>query len=216
MLDEKKSPFTAIIGGSKVSTKINILQNLLNKVDNLIIGGGMSYTFLNAMGVNIGNSLFEEEMIPVAKDIIKKAHLKGVDLYLPIDNICADRFAEDANIFITTENHIPEGWVGMDIGPKTIQKFAHVINQSATILWNGPVGVFEFENFGKGTQAVSVAVSGSTLDGAVSLIGGGDTIAAVGKNNMSKFVSYISTGGGAMLEYLEGITLPGIKALDEN
>lgn len=216
MLDEKKSPFTAIIGGSKVSTKMNILHNLLHKVDNLIIGGGMSYTFLNAMGVNIGDSLFEEDMVPVAKDIIKKAHLKGVDLYLPIDNICADRFAEDANIFITTENHIPEGWVGMDIGPKTIQKFSHIINQSATILWNGPVGVFEFENFGKGTQALSVAVSGSTLGGAFSLIGGGDTIAAVGKYGMSKFVSYISTGGGAMLEYLEGITLPGIKALDEN
>jgi len=216
MLDEKKSPFTAIIGGSKVSTKMNILHNLLNKVDNLIIGGGMSYTFLNAMGVNIGNSLFEEDMVPVAKDIIKKAHLKGVDLYLPIDNICADRFAEDANIFITTENHIPDGWVGMDIGPKTIQKFSHIINQSATILWNGPVGVFEFENFGKGTQALCIAVSGSTLGGAFSLIGGGDTIAAVGKNGLSKFISYISTGGGAMLEYLEGITLPGIKALDEN
>lgn len=216
MLDEKKSPFTAIIGGSKVSTKMNILHNLLNKVDNLIIGGGMSYTFLNAMGVNIGNSLFEEDMIPVAKDIIKKAHLKGVDLYLPIDNICADRFAEDANIYITTENHIPEGWVGMDIGPKTIQKFSHVINQSATILWNGPVGVFEFEKFGTGTQALSIAVSGSTLGGAFSLIGGGDTIAAVGKYGMSRFISYVSTGGGAMLEYLEGITLPGIKALDEN
>ncbi|MBP1673010.1 MAG: pgk [Bacteroidetes bacterium] len=216
MLDEKKSQFTAIIGGSKVSSKMNILFNLLNKVDNLIIAGGMSYTFLNAIGVNIGESLFEEEMIPVAKEIIKKAHLKGVDIYMPIDNICADRFAEDANIFVTTENHIPDGWVGMDIGPKTIQKFSHIINISSTILWNGPVGVFEFDQFGKGTQAISVAVSGSTLGGAFSLIGGGDTIAAVSKYGMSDFISYISTGGGAMLEYLEGISLPGIKALDEN
>jgi phosphoglycerate kinase len=216
MLDEKKSQFTAIIGGSKVSSKMNILFNLLNKVDNLIIAGGMSYTFLNAIGVNIGNSLFEEEMIPIAKEIIKKAHLKGVDIYMPIDNICADRFAEDANIFVTTENHIPDGWVGMDIGPKTIQKFSHIINISSTILWNGPVGVFEFDKFGKGTHAISVAVSGSTLGGAFSLIGGGDTIAAVSKYGMSDFVSYISTGGGAMLEYLEGIALPGIKALDEN
>ncbi len=216
MLEEKKSQFTAIIGGSKVSSKMNILFNLLNKVDNLIIAGGMSYTFLNAIGVNIGNSLFEEEMIPVAKEIIKKAHLKGVDIYMPIDNICADRFAEDANIFVTTENHIPDGWVGMDIGPKTIQKFSHIINISSTILWNGPVGVFEFDKFGKGTQSISVAVSGSTLGGAFSLIGGGDTIAAVSKYKMSEFVSYISTGGGAMLEYLEGISLPGIKALDEN
>ncbi|HPE40947.1 MAG TPA: phosphoglycerate kinase [Bacteroidales bacterium] len=216
MLDEKKSQFTAIIGGSKVSSKLNILFNLLNKVDNLIIAGGMSYTFLNAMGVKIGDSLLEEDMIPLAKEIIKKAHLKGVDLYLPIDNICADKFDENANIFITTENHIPDGWVGMDIGPKTIQKFSHIINMSATILWNGPVGVFEFDKFGKGTQALSIAVSGSTLGGAFSLIGGGDTIAAVSKYGMSNFISYISTGGGAMLEYLEGVTLPGIKALDEN
>lgn len=216
MLDEKKSQFTAIIGGSKVSSKLNIIFNLLNKVDNLIIAGGMSYTFLNAMGVKIGDSLMEEDMIPLAKEIIKKAHLKGVDLYLPIDNICADKFDENANIFITTENHIPDGWVGMDIGPKTIQKFSHIINMSATILWNGPVGVFEFDKFGKGTQALSIAVSGSTLGGAFSLIGGGDTIAAVSKYGMSNFISYISTGGGAMLEYLEGVTLPGIKALDEN
>lgn len=216
MIDEKKSQFTAIIGGSKISSKINLLKNLLNKVDNLIIGGGMSYTFLNAMGVSIGNSLIEEDMIPVAKDIIKKAHLKGVDLYLPIDNICADKFDENANILITTENHIPDNWMGMDIGPKTIKRFSHIINISSTILWNGPVGVFEFDKFGKGTQAMAVAVSGSTFGGAFSLIGGGDTIAAVDKYNMSEFISYISTGGGAMLEYLEGITLPGIKALDEN
>lgn len=216
MLDEKRSQFTAIIGGSKISTKINILRNLLHKVDNLIIGGGMSYTFLNAMGVNIGNSLIEEDMIPVAKEIIKKAHLKGVDLYLPIDNICADAFDENANVFVTTENHIPDGWMGMDIGPKTIQKFSHIINISSTILWNGPVGVFEFDKFGKGTQAMCIAISGSTLGGAFSLIGGGDTIASVGKYGMSSFISYISTGGGAMLEYLEGIDLPGIKALDEN
>lgn len=216
VLDDQKPNFTAIIGGSKISTKINIVKNLITKVENLIIAGGMSYTFLKAMGINIADSIVEDDMIPVAEEIIQIAHLKGVNLYLPIDNVCADQFDSNANQYITTENHIPDGWMGMDIGPKTIEQLTRVINQSQTILWNGPVGVFEFDAFGKGTQAIAIAVASATLGGAFSLIGGGDTITAVEKYGMSEFCSYISTGGGAMLEYLEGITLPGIKALEEN
>ena len=216
VLDDQKPNFTAIIGGSKISTKINIVKNLITKVENLIIAGGMSYTFLKAMGIQIGDSIVEDDMIPVAEEIIQIAHLKGVNLYLPIDNVCADQFDPNANQYITTENHIPDGWMGMDIGPKTIERLTRVINQSQTILWNGPVGVFEFDAFGKGTQAIAIAVASATLGGAFSLIGGGDTITAVEKYGMSEFCSYISTGGGAMLEYLEGITLPGIKALEEN
>lgn len=216
VLDDQKPNFTAIIGGSKISTKINIVKNLITKVENLIIAGGMSYTFLKAMGINIADSIVEDDMIPVAEEIIQIAHLKGVNLYLPIDNVCADQFDSNANQYITTENHIPDGWMGMDIGPKTIERLTRVINQSQTILWNGPVGVFEFDAFGKGTQAIAIAVASATLGGAFSLIGGGDTITAVEKYGMSEFCSYISTGGGAMLEYLEGITLPGIKALEEN
>ena len=216
VLDDQKPNFTAIIGGSKISTKINIVKNLITKVENLIIAGGMSYTFLKAMGINIADSIVEDDMIPVAEEIIQIAHLKGVNLYLPIDNVCADQFDPNANQYITTENHIPDGWMGMDIGPKTIERLTRVVNQSQTILWNGPVGVFEFDAFGKGTQAIAIAIASATLGGAFSLIGGGDTITAVEKYGMSEFCSYISTGGGAMLEYLEGITLPGIKALEEN
>lgn len=216
VLDDQKPNFTAIIGGSKISTKINIVKNLITKVENLIIAGGMSYTFLKAMGINIADSIVEDDMIPVAEEIIQLAHLKGVNLYLPVDNVCADQFDPNANQQVTTENHIPDGWMGMDIGPKTIERLTRVINQSQTILWNGPVGVFEFDAFGKGTQAIAIAVASATLGGAFSLIGGGDTITAVEKYGMSEFCSYISTGGGAMLEYLEGITLPGIKALEEN
>lgn len=216
VLDDQKPNFTAIIGGSKISTKINIVKNLITKVENLIIAGGMSYTFLKAMGINIADSIVEDDMIPVAEEIIQIAHLKGVNLYLPVDNVCADQFDPNANKQVTTENHIPDGWMGMDIGPKTIERLTRIINQSQTILWNGPVGVFEFDAFGKGTQAIAIAVASATLGGAFSLIGGGDTITAVEKYGMSEFCSYISTGGGAMLEYLEGITLPGIKALEEN
>ncbi|HNY63171.1 MAG TPA: phosphoglycerate kinase [Bacteroidales bacterium] len=216
VLDDQKPNFTAIIGGSKISTKINIVKNLITKVENLIIAGGMSYTFLKAMGINIADSIVEDDMIPVAEEIIQLAHLKGVNLYLPVDNVCADQFDPNANKQVTTENHIPDGWMGMDIGPKTIERLTRVVNQSQTILWNGPVGVFEFDAFGKGTQAIAIAVASATLGGAFSLIGGGDTITAVEKYGMSEFCSYISTGGGAMLEYLEGITLPGIKALEEN
>jgi len=215
VLSNAKSPFTAIIGGSKVSTKLNIILNLLDRVDSLIIAGGMSYTFLHSLGVKIGNSIFEPEMVDMAKEIVSKAHLKGVDLYFPIDNICADKFSEDANTYITTQNHIPDGWEGVDIGPRTIQKFARIIKDSETILWNGPVGVFEIDKFGFGTQSMALCVAVTTMSGAFSLIGGGDSIAAVSKYGLSNFISYISTGGGAMLEYLEGIELPGIKALND-
>lgn len=216
VLENPTTPFTAIIGGSKVSSKLNILNNLLDKVDNLIIGGGMAYTFLNALGVNIGNSLFEPEMVPVAKEIVKKAHLRGINLYLPVDNICADKYAEDANTYITTKNHIPDGWEGMDIGPRTIRMFADIIKNSRTILWNGPLGVFEMKKFSNGTHAIALTVATTTISGAYSLIGGGDSIAAITKFDLSDYISYISTGGGAMLEYLEGKVLPGIKALNED
>lgn len=215
VLSNAKSPFTAIIGGSKVSTKLNIILNLLDRVDSLIIAGGMSYTFLHSLGVKIGNSIFEPDMVDMAKEIVSKAHLKGVDLYFPIDNICADKFSEDANTYITTQNHIPDGWEGVDIGPRTIQKFSRIIKDSETILWNGPVGVFEIDKFGFGTQSMALCVAVTTMSGAFSLIGGGDSIAAVSKYGLSNFISYISTGGGAMLEYLEGIELPGIKALND-
>lgn len=216
VLTHHESPFTAIIGGSKVSSKLKIIENLLTKVDNLIIAGGMSYTFLHAIGVEIGNSIFEPNMVETARAIIRKAHLKGVDIYLPIDNICADKFSEDANIFITTQNHIPAGWEGMDIGPRTIRKFAAIIKDAKTILWNGPVGVFEINKFGKGTKSIALTVAVTTMSGSFSLIGGGDSIAAVSQYGLDDFISYISTGGGAMLEYLEGKELPGIKALNDD
>jgi len=216
VLEEKKSPFTAIIGGSKVSTKINILKNLLNKVDNLIIGGGMRYTMLYTMGFSYGDSLFEEDMVPVAKEILEQAKQKGINVYLSVDSLCADKFAEDTNTLVTQDQNIPAGWMGMDIGEKSIDLFRKVILESKTILWNGPVGVFEMDKFAAGTKAVAEAIVESTKNGAYSLIGGGDSIAALGKFGLSKEVSYISTGGGAMLEYLEGIELPGIKALEEN
>jgi phosphoglycerate kinase len=195
---------------------LNIIVNLLDKVDSLIIAGGMSYTFLHALGVKIGNSIFEPEMVEVAKEIVGKALLKGVDIYLPIDNVCADALSEDANTFITTQNHIPDGLEGVDIGPRSIRKFAAIIKESKTILWNGPVGVFEVDKFGKGTQSIALSVAVTTISGAYSLLGGGDSIAAVSKYGLSDFISYISTGGGAMLEYLEGKELPGIKALKED
>ncbi|MCL2436206.1 MAG: phosphoglycerate kinase, partial [Lentimicrobiaceae bacterium] len=216
VLEEKKSPFTAIIGGAKISTKLNILRNLMEKVDNLIIGGGMSYTFISALGFTHGNSLFEEDMVPVAKEILEQAKRKGINFYLPIDYVCADKFAADANVWLTKDRNIPDGWEGMDAGENTRNLFKEVILSSKTILWNGPVGVFEFDTFDAGTKAVAQAVVEATQNGAYSLIGGGDTIAALGKFKLSKDVSYISTGGGAMLEYLEGIELPGIKALEEN
>ena len=216
VLNGGEKPFTAIIGGSKVSTKINIITNLLPKVDNLIVGGGLSYTFLAAMGHTIGNSLFEPDMLPVAKDILEQVKKSGKNFYCRLDTVCGDKFGDDANVLVTEDNNIPDNWEGLDIGPKTQKSFAQVLRDSKTILWNGPVGVFELEKFSKGTKAVAISVAASTLAGAYSVIGGGDSIAAINKYDLGDFVSYISTGGGAMLEYLEGKVLPGVKALDEN
>ena len=209
-------PFTIIVGGSKISTKIEIIESLLNKADNLIFTGGMCYTFLKAFGVNIGDSICEPDMLDTAIDILKKGYKKGVNIILPIDSVCGDRYAEDANVMTTEDNEIPDGWMGLDIGPKSIAHFAAVIKNSATILWNGPAGVFEFDKFAKGTQATALCVAAATVSGAYSLVGGGDTISAIKKCGLSKNISYISTGGGAMLEYLEGKILPGIAALEEN
>ena len=216
VLNGPERPFTAIIGGSKVSTKINIITNLLPKVDNLIVGGGLSYTFLAAMGYTIGKSLFEPDMLPVAKEILDQVKKSGKNFYCRLDTICGDKFGDDANILVTEDNNIPDNWEGLDIGPKTQKSFAQVLRDSKTILWNGPVGVFELEKFSKGTKAVAISVAASTLAGAYSVIGGGDSIAAINKYDLGDFVSYISTGGGAMLEYLEGKELPGVKALNEN
>lgn len=216
LMSGQTRPFTAIIGGSKVSTKINILTNLLPKVDNLIVGGGLSYTFLAAMGLKIGNSLYEPDMLPVAKQILSQVDASGVNFYCRVDSVCGDRFADDANVLIPEDNNIPDGWEGLDIGPRSRHLMAQVIKNSNTILWNGPVGVFELEKFSRGTQAVAVCVAAATIAGAYSVIGGGDSIAAIHKYGLSDYISYISTGGGAMLEYLEGKELPGVKALNNN
>ena len=216
VLNGPERPFTAIIGGSKVSTKINIITNLLPKVDNLIVGGGLSYTFLAAMGYTIGKSLFEPDMLPVAKEILDQVKKSGKNFYCRLDTICGDKFGDDANILITEDNNNPDNWEGLDIGPKTQASFAKVLKESKTILWNGPVGVFELEKFSKGTKAVAISVAAATLAGAYSVIGGGDSIAAINKYDLGDYVSYISTGGGAMLEYLEGKVLPGVQALNEN
>lgn len=216
VLNGPERPFTAIIGGSKVSTKINIITNLLPKVDNLIVGGGLSYTFLAAMGYTIGKSLFEPDMLPVAKEILDQVKKSSKNFYCRLDTICGDKFGDDANILITEDNNIPDNWEGLDIGPKTQASFAKVLKESKTILWNGPVGVFELEKFSKGTKAVAISVAAATLAGAYSVIGGGDSIAAINKYDLGDYVSYISTGGGAMLEYLEGKVLPGVQALNEN
>ena len=216
VLNGPERPFTAIIGGSKVSTKINIITNLLPKVDNLIVGGGLSYTFLAAIGYTIGKSLFEPDMLPVAKEILDQVKKSGKNFYCRLDTICGDKFGDDANILITEDNNIPDNWEGLDIGPKTQASFAKVLKESKTIPWNGPVGVFELEKFSKGTKAVAISVAAATLAGAYSVIGGGDSIAAINKYDLGDYVSYISTGGGAMLEYLEGKVLPGVQALNEN
>jgi len=212
-LDNPKRPFTAIMGGAKVSSKISIIENLLDKVDNLILGGGMIFTFIKAKGGKIGNSLCEQEFLEIALNIEKKAAEKGVKLFLAEDVKAADAFNIDANTNFFAADKIPDGWIGMDIGPASIEKVSKVINNSETILWNGPVGVFEMENFAEGTKAVGEAVVSATKKGAFSLIGGGDSVAAVNQFGFADNVSYISTAGGALLEYLEGKILPGIKAI---
>lgn len=214
VLENAEKPFTAIMGGAKISDKILIIEKMLDVVDNLIIGGGMAYTFFKALGGNIGNSLVEADKLDLAKELIQKAKSKGVELHLPIDSIIADKFDVNANTDISNNNAIKDGWMGLDIGPQASQVFSKVIEGSKTILWNGPMGVFEMEKFEKGTKTVAEAVVRATKKGAFSLIGGGDSAAAVAKFGFDNDVSYVSTGGGALLEYFEGKVLPGVKALE--
>ena len=213
VLSNIKRPFTAIMGGSKVSTKIGIIENLLGKVDNLILCGGMTYTFAKAQGGKIGNSICENDKLDLALDIIKKAKENGVNLVLGTDCIAGDDFKNDANTQICMANDIPEGWEGMDAGPETRKKFAEAIENAKTILWNGPAGVFEFDNFAGGSKAIAEAIAKATANGASSLIGGGDSVACINKFGMADKVSYISTGGGALLEAIEGKVLPGVAAI---
>ena len=211
-----KKPFTAIMGGAKVSSKITIILRMLEEVDNLIIGGGMTYTFVKAMGGDVGNSLIEEDKLDLALAIIETAKSKGVRLCVPTDSMNANKFDNDANKEYSLVGNIPEGFMGLDIGHQTAQQFTEVIEQSATVLWNGPMGVFEMENFSQGTKAIADALVSATQKGAFTLVGGGDSVAAINKYNLSEKVSYVSTGGGAMLEYLEGKALPGIAAISQD
>jgi len=215
VLNSTEKPVTAIVGGAKVSSKITIIERLLEKVDNLIVGGGMAYTFVKAMGGKVGNSLVEDDYLEVAADIIKKAKAKGVRLLIPTDTIIADKFSNEAQRAEVAIGEIPDGWMGLDVGKDTIEACKEIILSSKLILWNGPMGVFEMENFQAGTFAVADAIVKATARGAYSLIGGGDSVAAINKFNLADQVSHVSTGGGAMLEYLEGKVLPGIQAIQE-
>jgi len=214
VLKEAKHPFTAILGGAKVSGKIEVISHLMDKVDNLIIGGGMMFTFIKAIGGEVGNSLVEDELLEISRNIVEGAKTMGVNLYLPVDAIIADAFSNDANIKTCNAYDIPDPWIGLDIGPNTLQKFVHVIEQSSTILWNGPMGVFEMNNFEEGTKKIAEAIAKATENGAFSLVGGGDSVAAINKYELADKISYVSTGGGAMLEYIEGKELPGVKAIN--
>ena len=213
VLKSAERPFTAILGGAKVSDKIEIIQNLLNKADNLIIGGGMAYTFLRSQGKETGNSLCEEDKLDLADNLILTANEKNVQLILPVDSVVANKFAEDADTKVVDNDHIEKGWMALDIGPETIKLFSKAILESKTILWNGPMGVFEMEKFQAGTKAVAEAIAEATQKGAFSLIGGGDSVAAINQFGYADKVSYVSTGGGAMLEFFEGKELPGIAAI---
>jgi len=213
VLHANSNPFTAIIGGAKVSSKIDIIKNLIPKVDNMIIGGGMAFTFIKALDGNVGNSLYEEDKINVAKSLVKEMMLKGVNLILPIDIVAADSFSNNAKTKIVPADEIPDEWMGLDIGIKSRQRFSEIINNSKIILWNGPMGVFEMEQFKLGTKAVAISVASSTISGAYSAIGGGDSVAAINKYNLTDMLTYVSTGGGAMLEYIEGKELPAIKSI---
>ncbi|MBD5244554.1 MAG: phosphoglycerate kinase [Barnesiella sp.] len=215
ILSDIKRPFTAIMGGSKVSTKIGIIENLMDKVDNLILCGGMTYTFAKAQGGNVGDSICENDKLDLALDIIKKAKEKGVNLVLGTDCVAADSFSNDANTQICPANNIPDGWEGLDAGPETRKAFADVIRNAKTILWNGPAGVFEFDNFTAGSRAIADAIVEATDNGAFSLVGGGDSVACVNKFGLADQVSYVSTGGGALLEAIEGKVLPGVAAVKE-
>lgn len=214
LLSEPQRPFTAIMGGAKISDKILLIENILDKVDRLIIGGGMSYTFFKAMGGKIGNSLVEEDKLDLALNLLEKAKEKGVELYLPQDSVIASEFSNDAQVKDSDNMNIEEGWMGLDIGSEAIKTFSEVVSSSKTILWNGPMGVFEMSKFSQGTKTVANAIAKATDQGAFSLIGGGDSAAAIRLFHFEDQVSYISTGGGAMLEYLEGKELPGIKAIE--
>lgn len=215
VIDNAERPFTAIMGGAKISDKILIVEKLLDRVDNLIIGGGMTYTFTKAQGGNIGGSLCEDDKMELALELLEKAKAKGVNIIMPVDNLIADDFSNDANRKVVGKGEIPDGWEGLDIGPKSIELFVETVKKSKTILWNGPMGVFEFENFAKGTNAIAEAVVRATEENnAFSLIGGGDSASAVNNAGYGDRVSYVSTGGGALLEYMEGKILPGVAALE--
>jgi len=215
VLHHSEKPFLAIIGGAKVSDKILIIEMLLDKATDIIIGGGMAYTFMKAEGGKIGNSLCEDDRIDTAVQLIKRAEEKGVCIHLPSDSVIADKFAADADVSVAPSNNIPDGWMGLDIGSNAVKQFSNVIHRSKTILWNGPMGVFEMEKFQHGTKAIALAVAEATQNGAFSLVGGGDSVAAVNQFGLADKVSYVSTGGGAMLEYFEGKTLPGIAAVKQ-
>lgn len=215
LLDNPAKPFVTILGGAKISGKIDVIKNLLPRVDTLIVGGGMSYTFFKARNVSVGNSLVEEDKIPLAKEILKQAIDLNKTLMLPIDHVVADKFDANANSQVVTRAGIPDGWQGMDIGPDTITKFGHAIKKAKTIFWNGPMGVFEFDKFAKGTSAIAQMVADATAKGAISVIGGGDSVAAIEKAGLANKISHISTGGGASLEFVEGKVLPGIACLQD-
>ena len=214
VLNSSEKPFTAILGGAKVSDKIEIIENLLKKANNIIIGGGMAYTFLKAQGKEIGSSLCEEDKLDLANDILSKAKAQNVQFLLPVDSVVADKFSEDADTKIVSNDDIEKGWMGLDIGPESINIFTKTIMESKTILWNGPMGVFEMEKFQAGTKAIAETIAKATENGAYSLVGGGDSVAAINEFNLADKVSYVSTGGGALLEYFEGKELPGIKAIN--
>lgn len=209
-------PVTAIVGGAKVSSKISVLENLLPKIDHLIIGGGMAFTFIKALGGSTGNSLVEDDFLETAKKIMQESEKQGVKIHLPLDSVIADNFSADAKSDIVDSKSIPEGWMGLDAGPKTIDALRPIIEASKTLLWNGPLGVFEFERFSEATIKAAEMIGEATSQGAFSLVGGGDSVAAIKKFNMADRVSYVSTGGGAMLEFLEGKTLPGIAAIQDD
>lgn len=214
VINDAEAPFTAIVGGAKVSDKILIIEQLMNKANNILIGGGMAFTFVKAMGGSIGKSLCEDDKLELAKELLAKAKAKGVNLYIPTDAVIADNFANDANKKDSKISTIEDGWLGLDISQETIGTYSDVIKNSKTILWNGPMGVFEMSSFENGTKQVALAIAEATKKGAYTLIGGGDSVAAINKYNLANQVSYVSTGGGALLEYIEQGSLPGVRAIE--
>ncbi len=214
-VENPNHPFVAILGGAKISGKIDVIENLLDKVDSFLIGGGMTYTFLEAKGISIGNSLLEKDKIELAADVLKKAEAKNVDLHLPVDHVIANEVSGSADVKVTNDEKIPDGWAGVDIGPKTLKKYQDILESAQTVVWNGPMGVFEIDQFSKGTIQIAEILAKITDKGAITVIGGGDSAAAIAKANKTNKVTHVSTGGGASLEFLGGIALPGIEALSE-